>query len=75
MRMDQATAYAARQLGATPADIPGLWNVPGLPELTTGQLLQIAAQQVCPIDFNDMQPLGGDIERIWDQNLDQLYER
>ena len=31
--------------GATPAEgvIPGLWNVPGYPELTTGQLLQIAA--------------------------------
>lgn len=28
----------AAALGATPADIPGLWNVPGHPELTTGQL-------------------------------------
>lgn len=29
----------ARQLGATPADIPGLWNAPGYPELTTAQLI------------------------------------
>ena len=47
--MDQAIAYAARLLGAKPADIPGLWIVPGLPELTTGQLLQIAGQQVFPL--------------------------
>lgn len=31
----------AAQLGATPADIPGLWNLAGYPELTSGQLLQI----------------------------------
>lgn len=31
---------AASEMRATPADIPGLWNVPGYPELTTGQLLQ-----------------------------------
>lgn len=38
---------AANILGAVPADgpIPGLWNVPGYPELTTGQLLQIAAER------------------------------
>lgn len=35
---------AAKIVGATPADIPGLWNAPGYPELTTGQLLQIAAR-------------------------------
>ncbi len=34
---------AAKALGATRADIPGLWNAPGYPELTTGQLLDIAA--------------------------------
>ena len=38
---DQAIEYAARVMGATPADIPGLWNVPGHPELTTGQLLDL----------------------------------
>ena len=34
----------AAALGATPSDIPGLWNlpaVPALPELTTNQLLDI----------------------------------
>lgn len=34
---------AARRLNAVPADIPGLWTAPGYPELTTSQLLQIAA--------------------------------
>lgn len=34
---------AARRLGATPAGF-GLWNLPGYPELTTGQLLQIAGE-------------------------------
>ncbi len=33
---------AARKIGATPADIPGLWNAPGYPELTTNQLLNVA---------------------------------
>lgn len=28
----------AHALGATAADIPGLWNLPGFPELTTNQL-------------------------------------
>jgi len=46
---DQATEYAARVMGATPADIPGLWNVPGLPELTTGQLLMLAGQKLFPL--------------------------
>lgn len=41
---DDPIAYAIREMGATPAEpiggIPsGLWNVPGLPELTTGQLV------------------------------------
>lgn len=31
----------AFSLGATRADIPGLWNLAGYPELTTGQLIQI----------------------------------
>ena len=29
--------------GATRSDIPGLWNLPGYPELTFGQLQQVAA--------------------------------
>ncbi len=31
----------ARDLNAAPADLPGLWNVPGYPELTTGQLVSV----------------------------------
>lgn len=31
-------------IGATPADIPGLWNAPGYPELTTAQMVQVARQ-------------------------------
>jgi hypothetical protein len=34
---------AVKILGATPADIAGLWNAPGYPELTTGQLMHAAA--------------------------------
>ncbi len=33
---------AAELIGAVPADIPGLWFAVGYPELTTGQLLDIA---------------------------------
>lgn len=33
----------ARELGAQPADIPGLWNLPGFPELTTNQLRSVSA--------------------------------
>ncbi len=33
---------AAVQLSARPADMPGLWIVPGHPELTTGQLIALA---------------------------------
>ena len=33
---------SAQYLNATPADIPGLWNAPGYPELTTNQLIEIA---------------------------------
>lgn len=36
-------ADAARKIGATATDIPGLWNAPGHPELTTAQLMNIAA--------------------------------
>lgn len=39
---------AAMLLGATEADIPGLWSAPGYPELTTGQLLQIASDRAHP---------------------------
>lgn len=35
-------ALAVRNMGATPADKPGLWNVPGYPELTGEQLVAIA---------------------------------
>jgi hypothetical protein len=38
-------AEAARRLNAVPADVPGLWWVPSrsdLPELTTGQILDLA---------------------------------
>lgn len=33
---------AAKKLGATPADIQGLWFAPDYPELTTNQLVSIA---------------------------------
>lgn len=33
------------EIGAVEADIPGLWNVPGHPELTTGQLLVLFLAQ------------------------------
>ena len=36
------TDRAAKRLNATPTDIPGLWNAPGYPELTTGQLVSAA---------------------------------
>lgn len=35
---------AAAKLGASKASIPGLWNAPGYPELTTGQMLDIASR-------------------------------
>lgn len=37
---------AARILGAVEADIPGLWNVPGYPELTTNQLIEVSGLAV-----------------------------
>ncbi len=33
--------FAAKALGATPSDMIGLWNLPGHPELTSNQLLQL----------------------------------
>jgi hypothetical protein len=36
---------AVEKLGATPADIPGLWNLPGHPELTSQQLLDLASRR------------------------------
>lgn len=42
-RMDQNTVrVAAASLGAVEDDrIPGLWHMPGHPELTTGQLIDL----------------------------------
>lgn len=39
---------AARILGAAPSGgiIPGLWDVPEYPELTTGQLIGVAAERL-----------------------------
>jgi hypothetical protein len=33
----------AQQLGAKPSDIPGLWMLPGFPELTINQLRFLAS--------------------------------
>ena len=44
VRLSDHIAECARKLGATPADMPGLWNVPGYPELTTAQMLSAATQ-------------------------------
>ena len=44
LRQEMAVNSAAGRLGATPADVPGLWNLPGYPELTTGQLLEVASR-------------------------------
>lgn len=43
MEMMMTIEQAAKALNATPSDIAGLWNAPGYPELTTNQLVQIAA--------------------------------
>lgn len=45
--MQSPIEQAAEKLGAVPADIPGLWCVPGYPELTTGQLLDAAGRVDC----------------------------
>ena len=31
----------ASDIGATPSDIPGLWNLAGFPELTSNQLREV----------------------------------
>lgn len=46
MAMNDLAATALLVLGATPSDIPGLWNAPGYPELTTGQLEQILRERM-----------------------------
>lgn len=46
MTNDQSPlAQAARILNATPADLPGLWNAPGYPELTDWQLIHAASSR------------------------------
>lgn len=42
---DEAMRAAAEKMNAKPADIPGLWWVPGYPELTTNQLLYLLRQR------------------------------
>lgn len=44
MQRAEAVQRAAAKVGAVQADIPGLWNAPGHPELTTGQLLDLASR-------------------------------
>lgn len=39
---EQVIERAAEKLEATEADIPGLWNAPGYPELTTNQMVALA---------------------------------
>ena len=42
-------------LNASPAGIPGLWNAPGYPELTTAQMLQAAQRRQGPnADYRDV---------------------
>ncbi len=41
--LDIAIMEASAKLGATMTNIPGLWDVPNYPELTTNQLLSIAS--------------------------------
>jgi len=48
MRRRAIVERAAIMLNATESDIPGLWNAPGYPELTTSQLVQIAAEKETP---------------------------
>jgi hypothetical protein len=40
-----AVCEAAQKMGARISDIPGLWFLPGYPELTSAQLLQLASAQ------------------------------
>ena len=44
-RLAGGVREACAGLGATPADVAGLWNAPGFPELTTNQLLSIWAER------------------------------
>lgn len=41
MRGPEMVRTAARWLNAMPAGVPGLWNLPGYPELTSGQLVDV----------------------------------
>lgn len=41
---ERVISRAASALSARPSDIPGLWIVHGYPELTTGQLIDVAAR-------------------------------
>lgn len=45
MHNDTLALRAAAQIGATPADLPGLWTAPGYPELTTSQMFDAARQK------------------------------
>ena len=45
MSRNQIAQTAADALGATKADMPGLWNLAGHPELTSGQLVAIYMEQ------------------------------
>lgn len=50
MTLDEAASF----LNATPADLPGLWNAPSYPELTSPQLVQAALQRQRPsVDYRD----------------------
>ncbi len=40
-RYADSLVRAAKALGATPSDMMGLWEVPGHPELTNGQLISL----------------------------------
>lgn len=40
---------AAQRIGATPSDMPGLWNAPGHPELTSAQVIAIASALNNPV--------------------------
>ena len=44
LALSQAVDCAVEKMKARAADIPGLWYVNGYPELTTSQLLQVAAR-------------------------------
>lgn len=44
-----ASRAAAAKLGAVQSDMPGLWNAPGYPELTTWQMIEVA--KLGPADF------------------------